>query len=504
MNCTQCHKRFNAGTNCPKILPCLAVKCLACLKKMPNIQNEYLIDCKVCSKPHIISDLTTLTTSDIALHLVEKPKKQDITTSVLEFAENMPQLIRGESYEVYKHYDNIICDIDIKGETLVQLVHSCRQQLQNRVKEYRDQTLAFFNSDNGSRDEISAIKDKFIDYSQKNALINENDCADVITSANKLQLHLSELKKNLWYFSESNVKFENSFLGHNLNAAFDQIYHKIRNLDINTAEKVVLSIQFNDLSLRQEIFLLGDKIVKMFFTTNQSIHFESYDLKGKRLKTLLTCKGISSFPVSHSYGANFVVTFSGAHSHWVHLYDSELNLLQCMEKSKSIECVFMDASNIVLLYGNNAGECCQVYNYAFNHLHSFGQQLDSGAPFFMEKSVFSKYEVKKFYQRVNTKIFGYTSKYIYLYNYNKVIVMDRQTGHIAKQFPTVSTRPYYMLDAQGNVIQVDTLEKKLTVFNAEFEFLCENVYNDEFEHVSVTKDNVLVFNETEKAYLVFV
>ena len=113
MDCTQCRTRFNSDTNCPKILPCLELKCMACLQRMPKMQNEFLVECTACGKTHPISNINDMPTSDFALHLAEQPEEQAMTASVLDYTESLPQRVNAESYEVYKHYDNIICDIAV-------------------------------------------------------------------------------------------------------------------------------------------------------------------------------------------------------------------------------------------------------------------------------------------------------------------------------------------------------------------------------------------------------
>ena len=106
--------------------------------------------------------------------------------------------------------------------------------------------------------------------------------------------------------------------------------------------------------------------------------------------------------------------------------------------------------------------------------------------------------------KVNPKIYGFTDKHIYLCNYNKMTIMCRQTGKIVKSMNLLGNRPYFMLDAQENIIQVNTLGKKITLFNSNLDFLVESLYSDDLDIVLVTKENKLAFVDVQKLYIIFI
>lgn len=140
MNCNECFTEFDNSTHAPKILPCSGLTCLKCLENMPHGINRYLIKCKTCSKDHIFSNLTDLQTSDIALHLSNKNE----SSSLVNFSENLKDSLRNDNYEIHKHFDNVINDIDIKAETLIQFIHSSREQLQEQIKVHQKKCIAIF------------------------------------------------------------------------------------------------------------------------------------------------------------------------------------------------------------------------------------------------------------------------------------------------------------------------------------------------------------------------
>ena len=106
--------------------------------------------------------------------------------------------------------------------------------------------------------------------------------------------------------------------------------------------------------------------------------------------------------------------------------------------------------------------------------------------------------------KVNPKIFGYTEKYIYLCNFNKMFLMSRQTGRVVKSLNLIGNRPYFILDLQSNILQVNNIAKKITLYNSELEFLIENIYSDLLDTVHVTKENKLAFVDMEKKYIIYV
>ena len=161
----------------------------------------------------------------------------------------------------------------------------------------------------------------------------------------------------------------------------------------------------------------------------------------------------------------------------------------------------MNDSKIVLFYDNSASKCCETYDHKFNLWEAFGQQISREDAFYMEKSMVTN-AVTKFGFKYNPKIFGLTDRYMYLFNYNKVFIVNRETGLEAKKIDLSGFRPYFMLDMQNNILQVNTLEKRITLYDSELVFLAEGTYSDHFEFVHVSSKNNLIFLEQEKTNLV--
>ena len=476
---------------------------------MPCIQNEYLVNCSACSKTHFISDLNALPTSEITMFQLTN---KDINSQKLkEFAKKFNEYLRAENYEIYKLYDNTICDIDIKTENLIQLTLARRDLLQKQINQHLSHTSQFFDHNQLANDlnkdiplEMITIKDKLLSLES-----TEEDINTIIRQSNKLQSFMDELKSNMHFFSESAPQFKNSFLGYNVNPNFDVNFKKVKNLTqlLDKAieeNKVCLEIKFTQSSLRQEVFPLDDRLVKMYFTSNRTIVLESFDLKGRLIKTLEAVKEISSFPIHSAYGKHFVVGFTSIQRFNVNIYDSDLNLIQAKSNLNLIESILINEKNIVLFYENKPNECCQVYDLNMKLLSSFGQNVDKDEAFYLPKSIINNYEHSKFCFKFNSFVFGLSEKYIYLGNYNYVYMLNRKSGKEVKKLELSGHRPNLFLDAQGNVIRVNTLEKRITIFNSELEFLVENLYNDDFVCVHVNRENKLHFLDHDKKNLVIV
>jgi hypothetical protein len=288
-----------------KILPCLSLKCLNCLKtagKVSSIDEVRAVVCNKCSNFHLISNIYDLPTSEITLFFnslnlqqtfLENPDSNAIIkASLREFSGNFLQSICGKNFEIFKHYDNTISDIDIRTEEIIScIVRSC-EKIKNQIKSYYEDVLVFLSCkksnfiDNQNNSELLNIKFKCLSLDQSD--INDKDyIITSITEANKLQLHLFDLEKRLCYFIGSSIDPDKYFLGCVLNSRNDRNYVKIKELStiLENSEKVSLDLEQAQNLLRQEILPI-EKIIKINFTTFKGLIVEAFDRKsGKLLKT---------------------------------------------------------------------------------------------------------------------------------------------------------------------------------------------------------------------------
>lgn len=313
--CAHCTSKYDTTEHSPKILPCLGLKCLKCLKKdiNLNIKDEYVIKCTTCSKTHLVSSVIELPTSDMIVHLInmksdiqQRIKREleedeetldigdeddsfqgDKKQKLNEFSEKFREKIRLENFEIHKHYDNIIGDVDIRAESLIQFINQSRENIQNKVKSFRAESLKVFteqiedaieSDEDKETIEMKAIKEKLAILKDDK---NIGDLKVVLKESNKFQLYIHNLKANLWYFSENSMKLENSLLGHTLRPTFDRNFLKIRNLNVllsnsSSLNKVCLASDFSQSVLRQEVLTLN-RVVKIYFSTYRTLHCNPFN-----------------------------------------------------------------------------------------------------------------------------------------------------------------------------------------------------------------------------------
>jgi hypothetical protein len=82
--------------------------------------------------------------------------------------------------------------------------------------------------------------------------------------------------------------------------------------------------------------------------------------------------------------------------------------------------------------------------------------------------------------------------------------MERLTGQVVHKIPIKGDKPYYLLDNQSNIVQVNKTSKRVRIFNIEMEFSIETIYDDCFDGVYATVDNYLALVNGAKKFVVFV
>jgi hypothetical protein len=318
--CNNCFAQYDNNVHVPKILPCLGLKCLKCLKNDVDIklEDKYIINCKTCHKAHLVSSVIDLPTSEVIIHLIKRQNKPEqvikhelnsksIGINEESFSEEFKQKIRIEYYGIYKHYDNIIGDIDIRAESLIHFINKSRQEIQNKVEIYRDESLKVLTEEKYEpsvkereisctiTNEMKVIKEKLCKLDE--AFIKKpKEFELVLKESIKFQQFMHDLKANLWYFSENSMKLESPLLGIIINGTIDRSFLKIRNLThvlskSSNLNKVSLSSDIpQNLILRQKIHTIG-QIVKIYFCTDNSLHFETFDRQGNLTKKIKAFEG---------------------------------------------------------------------------------------------------------------------------------------------------------------------------------------------------------------------
>ena len=93
---------------------------------------------------------------------------------------------------------------------------------------------------------------------------------------------------------------------------------------------------------------------------------------------------------------------------------------------------------------------------------------------------------------------------IYFYNHNEMTVMDRKSGKTVHKKYIIGDKPYFLLDTQSNIVQVNRSSKRFSVFNIDMDYSIETVFDDCYSGVYATFDNHLALVNTDKKFLVYV
>ena len=389
-------------------------------------------------------------------------------------------------FEIHEHYDIVLNNIDIRAENLIMSINQSLDVLQNQIIEDRKSYLANFK---------------------------EDDLNNIITCSEERDLFLNKLKENCLYFAENTIELDKSLLGYNLHHNYDSSFKKFLDLKnlITKSSPINMLSQCALSTYREEVLPLSkERIVKIYFATNHILYFELFDSTGNLIKSLNAFENLVNIPYSYGYGKHFVVCFKargsindlGMSENHLRLYDSNLNLIKSIKKFYSIESVYMNESNIFLFHAYKKDACCAIYDYQLNEISSFGQKTNDKAGFFMQESNLNWREQIRFHFNVNPKLFGYDDNNFY--NVKEMSIMSRKSGEIVKSMALDGSRPYFLLDSQSTIIQVNKLSKKLTLFNTNLEVLNKTTYDETLGQVYVTKDNQIAFVDSEKKYVIFI
>ena len=528
--CLNCKQNYDRELKIPKILPCSHLMCKSCIDSHLKQLSKYRIVCKICFESNIMTTIDDLPTSDMIIDILLKNESdneehylnKDQQTKLFSKLNELNVFVRLQNLDIYNHYFSVQCDIDYRAESLMQSINvsgvGYREILINKISEERDKTL---NMHQSKGTETNSNRNLFLDLIEKldrqkmvvensKSLIKNELFGEIIQDYNKLQSYFFNLKKSSWYFVDSPIKYDKSLVGHLINSQLDNNYMKIKNLklllkDEDHFKKVYFNSKYDEESLRNKIIPLSqDRIVKVSFLTHKhSLYIQLFDSSGEMINRSYSTN-LTYFPVSYGHGNYFCVCYRKNPSNFIELYNSNLNLVASTQINSSIESVFMNEQYIVVVYNHRRNACCSIFDYNLREIQQLGQQTDQDANFYMPNIDISEYERVQLKYKYNPQVFGLTDKLIYFFNHQEMTIMDRINGNVVHKKTIVGDKPYFMLDIQSNIIQVNKLSKRILIFNVENEFLIENTYDNHFSAVFATTDHNLAFIDERKKYLVMI
>ncbi len=129
--CLTCQSKYDRTKHQPKVLPCSHLVCSQCLETRPKTIGIFSIKCGTCGLLHGLKSLADLPTSQLVTSVwvesdseaVGQPSKR---AKLEHFLADVGQYVRSERFEINKHYDSVVNDIDIRAESLINYIHNYR------------------------------------------------------------------------------------------------------------------------------------------------------------------------------------------------------------------------------------------------------------------------------------------------------------------------------------------------------------------------------------------
>lgn len=498
LKCSKCEQKFDTDKYAPRILTCNKLICTNCILAAQQLLGGFKIeDCVCSSRVHLLSKLDEAPISQLSV-LYLKNQSQNLNDLIQE----LKYSFELAKFDLTRHYDDMQMKIDIKAETLIDFVHDARSQLHADIKVHRLETnahLARFESCHreklNSIERVSSNETK-IDFSQ------------FVKQLNEIQQSLEEIKKKSWYFVENTTGVDKSLLGLNFNSEIDKNYFKIKNINslIKTQNhQLNLKSKFNEYKLRSFIVPINRKrFLICYFTKSKGIYLELFDSSGESVKVVLVEECATYYPLIASHNDYFVLHYTSKPDHkhmyetyddsstgYLSVYDADMNLLRTIVEKTVIESIFINKSRVVCLFAHKSHECCKMFDLELNFIGSFGQQIDSSQPFYIEKiDTNLKYFSK---EKMNPTIFGVGEDYVYLYDKKSMTLMSRHTGRVEKLVGKMNEKSYFVLDSQSNVIEINPKANHIRLHNFHLDLIVDSMYEEAFEYVHLIEDQYLAF-----------
>jgi hypothetical protein len=426
--------------------------------------------------------------------------------AALEQRNNELKLAR---FDIQIHYDDVINDVDIRTETLIDSLNTARLQMQEKLNEHRRKSIDQFDLEIKKLNSINVSTAKTATH--------------VLNELSKSEQSFAAINNTLFYFSGNTLQqpFDKSLLGHIVNKSMDQNFTKIKNLKSILSEEatdkpLIVTLKIKDSRVDVDkasdskiIPLSAGRICRIYVagSMSHSVFLEMYDSAGNLQNSLMAYQNLRSGPISSGYGEYIVLSFISsflAHNDsnvFVLLFDTNLQLVKKIRMVPTVESIFMNKMYICLA----CSSCYTLYDYDLNEIESFGQHVKSEKPFYMEQSTLSLKEMDRMARRTNNpRIFGITEDSLYFFNRDKMTIMCRLSGLIKTQVSISGDKPYFLLDTQFNIIQVNSLSKRIAVINYDFDYSVHNIFSDNLENLYLTADNNLAFVDKNKENVFFV
>ena len=491
--CTFCQNDFDNCENLPRILPCSNLICSSCVNQNYWRLGQYLIYCGFCGKYHKTNDFeNNWPKSQLAINCFDTDTNNCII-KIKETAENYSNFFEIEKYQLINQLEENVSSVDLKAETLINLIQDTRESLISEVKSsfiIRNEEIESL-----TRDMIQKFKEVNLHS------LNDKHCLrDFIKDFNDLQNLTNNLKNNSLSFKPRSS--DKTILGFFYNNNSQAIYKKIEALGGILEENENFILINPNSFLRTSCFkryylpINLKRLLCVNFNFNRIINLQMYNSNGELKKSFEFPQSIEYFPLVHSLKNCFIMIYRISNQvnfcrekSFIILFDYDLKVLKSIEDFGSIQNVYATDDKILIFQSYRITDVIKVMDYNLDIIKLFGQTRDALQPFYfkvnkIEASFISSY----FFFPV---IFGYKNDKVYMYDDINVYVMCLSTGIYLETTKKRNQEDMYILDSFNNIIEYNSFTRNVKISNSDNNI--EGIFPKKFDKLYLIEDKYFAF-----------
>jgi hypothetical protein len=133
-----------------------------------------------------VSSLDDIPTSQSTLFMLNQHENPPLQESVESY---LTRELKISLFNIHNTYDNAINDVDIRAETLINLINTSRSQIQDKLNEMKKKSIEQIDN------EIEKLKN-----------LNESNPEHLINKLNEIEQIASKVNTTVGYFSDNTLQ----------------------------------------------------------------------------------------------------------------------------------------------------------------------------------------------------------------------------------------------------------------------------------------------------------